>query len=246
MSDASLSNRPFYLTMPAPCPYLPDQLEQRVVSELRRDGDGALFDRLSEAGFRRSMGWMYRPACPFCQACVPVRIPAADFAWTRGFRKTLKRSADLTFEEQQPRFEEEHYELFRRYVASRHGDGGMAHMGVAEYREMVESSPGNAMLVTFRDVEGKLVAASLTDRLRSGLSGVYKYFEPEMDRRSLGTFIILWHIRRCIEIGLDHVYLGYWIADCRKMAYKTRFRPLEAMTRDGWRPFDQASASTRE
>ncbi|MEZ5846111.1 MAG: arginyltransferase [Geminicoccaceae bacterium] len=226
------------MTLPSPCPYLEGRTEQRVVAEIRRQGDRQLFDQLSEAGFRRSMGWLYRPACPSCQACVPVRILAGSFEWTRSFRKIVKRNADITWSEGPAVHDDEHFELFRRYIASRHGDGGMASMGEAEYREMVENAPENTLVASFRDADGRLVAACITDRMRNGLSGVYKFFDPDEERRSLGTFAILWHVWRCVELGLDHVYLGYWIANCRKMSYKTRFRPMEMMSREGWVPFD--------
>ncbi|MEZ5837936.1 MAG: arginyltransferase [Geminicoccaceae bacterium] len=238
MSDPHAPIRPFYMTLPSPCPYLPGQTEQRVVAEMRRRGDDEVFNHLSEAGFRRSMGWLYRPACPTCQACVPVRIPAASFNWTRNFRKIVNRNNDVTWSEGPATYDAEHFALFRRYIASRHGDGGMASMGEAEYREMLENAPSNTVLVSFRDSENRLVAASITDRMRNGLSGVYKYFDPDEERRSLGTYAILWHVRRCIELEVDHVYLGYWIANCRKMSYKTRFRPLERMSREGWVSFE--------
>ena len=130
----------------------------------------------------------------------------------------------LRIEECETRFDKEHFGLFQRYIASRHGDGGMAEMGTDEYREMIERSSERTRLVEFRDESGRLVAASLTDHMRNGLSGVYKYFDPEEEKLSLGTFVILWHVERCLELGLEHVYLGYWIGDCRKMVYKTPFR----------------------
>ena len=165
MSDVHSPIRPFYLTLPSVCPYLADRVEQRVVAELRPSADERMFDELSEVGFRRSQGWMYRPACPGCQACIPVRIPVADFNWTRAWRKIVNRNADLTFEELPARFHAEHYDLFRRYIASRHGDGGMAKMTDADYREMVDTGIERTMLVSFRDARGVLKAVSLTDRL---------------------------------------------------------------------------------
>lgn len=235
MSDIHKPIRPFYLTLPSPCPYIEGRMEQRVVAEMRPEGDEALFDQLSEAGFRRSQRWLYRPACPSCQACVSVRVPVAQFEWTRSWRKIWNRNADLVGEELPSRFDADHFALFRHYVTSRHGDGGMASMVEADYREMVESAPSTSILVAFHDRDGQLKAVCLTDRMRRGMSGVYKFFDPQDERRSLGSYVILWHIKRCLELGMRHLYLGYWIAESRKMSYKTRFRPIEMLTSEGWR-----------
>lgn len=202
------------------------------------------FDLLTAAGFRRTQRWVYRPACPACNACIPVRIPVDRFLWTRGFRRVRKRNRDLRAEEGPPRATAEQYALFARYLASRHGDGGMADMTFADYREMVEEAAEGTMLVEFRDASARLLGVTLTDRVGDGLSGVYKFFEPEAERRSLGTFIVLWHVERARELGLRHVYLGYWIADCRKMSYKSRFRPLERLEGAHWVPFEPAAPGT--
>ncbi len=134
---------------------------------------------------------------------------------------------------------DEQFALFHRYLEARHDDGGMVKMDMADYAEMVERGPAASRLVEARDQEGRLVAVSLTDRLRSGFSGVYKFFEPAEPRRSLGTFMILWHVVRARELGLPYVYLGYWIAESPKMAYKARFRPMEQLTALLWRPLPE-------
>ncbi|HET6519458.1 MAG TPA: arginyltransferase [Geminicoccaceae bacterium] len=242
-STAVAAMKLFYSTDPAPCPYLPGRMERRLVTFL--DGDDgagdARHDELLRAGFRRSHSAVYRPACPGCEACVPVRVPVARFAWTRTWRRVLRRNADLAALERPTGATAEQFELFRRYVGARHGDGGMSGMGWGDYRAMVEDSPASSRLVEFRTPEGRLIAVSLTDRVPSGLSGVYKFFEPdESRRRSLGSFAILWHVRRAAELGLPHVYLGYWIARSPKMAYKARFRPQERLTPDGWREIEAA------
>lgn len=198
-------------------------------------GDARL-DLLTEAGFRRSQGFLYKPACPDCQACVPVRIEVARFAPGRSFRRIVKRNADLAWAELPPRSTDEQFALFQRYLRHRHQDGGMVRMDRDAYREMVEVAPASTRVVEFRAPDGTLVGVSLTDRLRSGLSGVYKFFAPELEPRSLGTFIILWHVERARALRLPYVYLGYWIAQSRKMAYKVRFAPLERLEGAGWLP----------
>ena len=224
----------FFGTLAQPCPYLPGRIESKVVTELAGPDAVALHDKLTRAGFRRSHTLAYKPACPGCNACVPVRIPVADFRYTRSFRRVAQRNVGLVAQERRPHATEEQFTLFARYQASRHGNGGMALMSFEDYRSMVEDSTVDTMIVEFRDADGRLAAAALTDRLSDGLSGIYKFFDPDQARDSTGTFIVLWHVERARELGLPYVYLGYWIADCRKMAYKTRFRPIEAHGPAGW------------
>jgi leucyl-tRNA---protein transferase len=228
----------FYSTEPAPCPYLPGRQERRLVTFL----EGALAERRHELlvrhGFRRSQGIAYRTACPGCNACVPVRIPVARFRWRRTYRRIWRHNADLVAEERPPRATIEQYRLFRRYLESRHPDGGMADMAFDGYRVMVEDTPLQTLVVELRDAAGRLVACSLTDRSPTALSGVYKFFDPDQAARSLGSHVILWHVHRAQEQGLEHVYLGYWIAESPKMAYKARFQPLERLTTRGWEPLE--------
>jgi arginine-tRNA-protein transferase len=153
-------------------------------------------------------------------------------------RKTWRRNADLKTRVVEAAATLEQYDLFDRYQKQRHRDGGMATMTFADYRAMVEETPVDTRLVEARDAAGELVAVSLTDWVRDGLSGIYKFFEPDMGDRSLGTYLILWHVDWAAQNGLDHVYLGYWIADCGKMAYKARFTPLEMLTEHGWREME--------
>lgn len=236
----------FYTTDLAPCPYLAGRQERRLVALADAGGEGGRLDLLTEAGFRRSQGFLYKPVCPGCRACVPVRIDVARFAPGRSFRRVLRRNAELRWRELPPRTTDEQFALFHRYLRHRHGDGGMARMDREAYREMVEAAPAATRLVEFRDSCGALVGVSLTDRLRSGLSGVYKFYEPALEPRSLGTFIILWHVERARELGLPYVYLGYWIAQSRKMAYKTRFAPLEHLEGAAWRPLAGATPGAQE
>lgn len=228
----------FYTTDLAPCPYLPHRQERRLVALAEADRGDARLDLLTEGGFRRSQGFLYKPVCPGCTACVPVRIVVDGFTPGRSFRRVLSRNRDLCWVETQNQSTDEQFALFQRYLRRRHQDGGMVRMDREAYREMVEVAPASSRLVEFRDSGGTLVGVSLTDRLRSGLSGVYKFFAPELEQNSLGTFIILWHIERARELGLPYVYLGYWIAQSRKMAYKVRFAPLERLDGAIWRACD--------
>ncbi len=244
--DGLRASRRFYATDLSPCPYRTGRLERRLVTLLEPNGEADALDRLTIAGFRRSRRFLYRPVCPDCRACVPVRIVVDDFVPSRTFRKVLKRNRDLSVQECPPRATREQYALFRRYVTHRHGDGRMAEMRWRDYVEMIEESTSLTRLLEVRDRDGSLIGASLTDYVASGLSGVYKFFEPTTPERSLGTFIILWHVQRARELGLPYVYLGYWIADCRKMAYKRRFMPLEALEGGMWVRVPEVPDEARE
>jgi leucyl-tRNA---protein transferase len=231
----------FFATELAPCPYLAGRLERRLVTALDRPDPDRRHDQLVLAGFRRAQTYAYRPACPGCRACVPVRIPVDRFRLTRGWRRILRHNADLVGAEREPAATEEQFDLFRRYLIGRHAEGGMAAMSWADYRAMVNDSPVAGIVAEWRRPDGSLIAVSLTDRCATGLSGVYKFFDPHEARRSLGSLVVLWHVQRARELGLPYVYLGYWIADSVKMAYKVRFQPLEELTLDGWRPMQAAS-----
>jgi arginine-tRNA-protein transferase len=226
----------FYLSRPAPCPYLAGREEQMVFTDLASaDDPAALHDQLSRAGFRRSQAIAYKPNCRGCGACVPVRVPVRGFRATRSQRRVARRNEGVLGRELPPVALSEHFQLFRRYIRSRHGDGGMAGMSFDDYRAMVQESPVSTRLIEFRDRAGALHGVCLTDTLDDGLSLVYSFFEPDLAADSPGSFIIMWHIEQALRRGLPFVYLGYWIDGSRKMAYKTRFRPVEALGPEGWR-----------
>ncbi len=226
------------------CSYLPDREEQMVLTDLRSADDPArLHETLNQAGFRRSHQVAYRPACIGCDACVPVRIPVVDYRASRSHRRILRRNRDLEVHVAAPDATPEHHALFRRYIEARHQGGGMSMMDDDDFREMVSDTPVDTRLVEARTAEGLLVAVSLTDWMENGLSGVYKFFDPQLARRSLGTWLILWHIAHARETGRDHVYLGYWIAASQTMSYKGNFRPLQSLTDNGWVDLPPRSAT---
>ncbi len=227
----------FYGTAAQPCPYIEGRSECKAVTELTGPHAPHLHDMLSRAGFRRSHGIAYRPACRGCHACVPVRVVVDQFRASRSMRRVLKRNADLTPRERPAIATLEQYDLFEAYEVSRHGDGDMAMMDFTDYRAMVEDSPVDTRIVEFRDPEGRLAAVTLTDWLSDGLSGVYKFFAVDRARASPGTHVILWHIEQARALGLPYVYLGYWIGESPKMAYKMRFQPLHALRGEQWVPF---------
>ena len=235
----------FYTTAPLPCPYLPGRTERKIVTELSGTEAEALHERLSRAGFRRSHNIAYAPVCPGCQACVPIRVVSEEFMPDRTQRRILRANADLTVSEMPARATAEQFTLFQRYQKNRHADGDMAAMGYYDYRAMIEDTPISTGILEFRDARDRLLGACLTDWLADGLSAVYSFFDTDEDKRSLGTFAVLWLIGRARSLGLPYVYLGYWVPESRKMAYKARFRPSEILISGAWhRLGDDAEVNT--
>jgi arginyl-tRNA--protein-N-Asp/Glu arginylyltransferase len=231
----------FYTTAPLPCPYLPGRTERKIVTELSGTEAEALHERLSRAGFRRSHNIAYAPVCPGCQACVPIRVVSEDFTPDRTQRRILRANADLTVSEMPARATAEQFTLFQRYQKNRHADGDMAAMGYYDYRAMIEDTPISTGILEFRDARDRLLGACLTDWLADGLSAVYSFFDTDEDKRSLGTFAVLWLIGRARSLGLPYVYLGYWVPESRKMAYKARFRPSEILMSGAWHRLDDGA-----
>ena len=234
----------FYLTAPSACPYLPGQEERKVFTHIIGRRAGALNDTLTQSGFRRSQTIAYRPACETCRACVSVRVKAQEFRASRSMRRVLDHNHGLIGTAVQAQATNEHYSLFRAYVDARHGEGGMADMSALDFAMMVEDSHIETRLIEYRrrgpDTaihgrgQGPLLGVSLTDVLGDGLSMVYSFFDPEINESSPGTFMILDHIARARTMGMPHVYLGYWVENSRKMAYKARFRPQDRLGMNGW------------
>ena len=236
MTDQRSTRVPqFFLTPGGPCPYLPGKTERKVFARLGGNLAQPLSEALTHSGFRRSQSIAYRPACEGCSACVSVRIRCGDFQISRSQRRILRRGDGLSRAEVAAEATREQFALLRTYLDSRHPGGGMSDMGLFDYVAMVEETPVNTHIVEYRKAgNGALVACALTDRLRDGLSMVYSFFHPGEVSRSLGTYMILDHVRAAQEAGLPYVYLGYWVRGSDKMDYKIRFSPLEALTQSGW------------
>ena len=232
--------QPFFATAAVPCPYIAGRAERKLIVELSGGEAAAFYDDLSRAGFRRSHRFAYRPACGACEACVPVRIAVERFAHSRSTRRVRNLNRALTGTLMPARATQEQYRLFQEYQRSRHRDSEMAEMTYGDYRAMVEDTPVRTATVEFRDGPldqgGRLIAATLLDRLDDGLSAVYNFYAPDVERQSLGTWGILWLVEECQRRALPYVYLGYWIAQAPKMAYKGRFPALERLGPDGWIP----------
>jgi len=229
----------FFTTAPLPCPYFPDRVERRVVTELLGRNANTLHDVLTHAGYRRSHGIAYVPACPDCNACVAVRIPVDRFRPSKTQRRILNRNTGLHAAALPPNATEEQFVLFSAYQSSRHSGGDMEKMTGDDYRSLVEETNVATQIVEFRDEDETLIACCLIDLLSDGLSALYSFYDPDIQsRRSLGTYMILWLIRHAREQGLDYAYLGFWIEGCDKMSYKASYKPLEGFTSLGWLPME--------
>lgn len=209
-------------------------MERKLVTELSDTDAVTLHDTLSRAGFRRSHSIAYTPACPGCSACIPVRVVAKGFTPSRSQKRILSLNNQISTCEIVARATGEQFRLFSDYQHSRHSGSDMALMGFYDFRAMVEDSPVETGIIEFRNPEGRLVGAMLTDHMDDGLSAVYSFFDTTDSRLSFGTYMVLSLIERAQELSLPYVYLGYWIAGSAKMAYKTRFSPLEAFIAGSW------------
>lgn len=232
----------FYVTAPQPCPYLDGRMERKLFTALHGESAETLNDALSKQGFRRSQNVLYRPSCSDCAACLSARIDVAKFKPSKSQRRVLKRNSHLRRHVNSPWATEDQYDLFRRYLETRHADGGMADMDVFEYAAMIEESPIRTRVISYTDQEtDELISVCLSDLLDDGLSMVYSFFEPELAHQSLGKMMILDHIQIAQETGLPYLYLGYWVPGSAKMGYKSEFSGLEVYRHGKWQPVQDQS-----
>lgn len=227
----------FFLTVPHACSYLPDRKSTTLFLDPRQAPSHGVYDALSLLGFRRSGRHLYRPNCEGCQACQSVRIPVTEFAPNRTQRKIFKRNLDVTTRVVAARYRPEHYALYAHYIRARHSDGDMYPPSQEQYRSFLTLDEPYANLLELY-LDDTLIGVAAFDRLEHGLSAIYTFFavSEALDKRSLGTLAILKLIELCQEKDLNHLYLGYWIEECRKMRYKRAFSPLEVLDGRHWRP----------
>ncbi len=236
-TDSPLQRIQFYLTAPYDCSYLPGQRARSQVATPTHLIDSTAYGALIRAGFRRSGQFTYRPHCENCKACVPVRVVVAHFVPNRTQRRCLKRNQHFAARFLPLDFKDEHYALYRSYLGSRHAGGGMDRDGPDQYTQFLLSSNVDSVMVEFREGD-TLVMVSVVDQIEDGLSAVYTFFDPAYEKLSLGVYGVLWQIELARRLDLPYLYLGYWIGESRKMAYKKQYPPLEGLVDGRWQVLD--------
>ncbi|QPK65542.1 arginyltransferase [Methylomonas sp. LL1] len=231
---------PLWLTAKQDCSYLDDRLSQSAVIDPDFTMDTLLYSRLIEQGFRRSGDQVYKPHCNGCQACVPTRIPVAAFRANRKQRRCARRNAETQIVVKTPEFNERHFDLYRRYQIARHDKTSENEISREDYLHFLTSSWCDTWFVEFL-IEGRLAAIAVVDALDNALSAVYTFFDPAFDHFSPGVLAVLWQIDSARQLGLDYVYLGFWVKDCRKMRYKIEYQPLEGLIGRQWQPISEPS-----
>jgi arginine-tRNA-protein transferase len=232
-----LGKKQFFVTPAHPCSYLPGRDAQTLFFDPRETITTSTYQRLTEIGFRRSGSHLYRPHCATCNACIPSRLPVAEFRPNRRQRRVERRNDDIVIRMEEAAFTPRHYDLYSRYIAARHRDGDMYPPSRDQFRSFLLSQWSNTVFLSSY-LDDELVSVAVTDYHPGGLSAIYTFFDPALATRSLGVFSILRQVRLCRELDAPHLYLGYWIRECDKMRYKADYRPVELLINERWTRLD--------
>ncbi|MDX1489961.1 MAG: arginyltransferase [Pseudohongiellaceae bacterium] len=233
MNEEELAQIRFYQTAPHACSYLEGEEAITIFMDPEVELNKALYSRLINGGFRRSASHLYRPGCPQCSACISSRVRTREFERSKRFQRVWKRNDDLEVKEAKSVDSPELYELYARYINTRHKDGDMYPADQEQYQGFIQAKSCTTRFFVFY-LDQRPIAACVTDVLDHGLSAMYSFFDPDLDKRSLGTYMILWQIEQAKAMNLPYLYLGYWIKESAKMSYKTQYRPLELLINGQW------------
>ena len=228
-----LASLKFFVTPPHRCSYLPRQDATTLFADPHQPLDHESYERLSEMGFRRSGNYLYRPRCESCNACIPVRLKVADFKPSKRHKRIIKKNSDLKVNLIEPKFNPVHYRLYEQYINAKHADGDMYPPSPEQYENFLISSWSNTQFAEFQ-LNDQIIAIAVLDELSSAVSAVYTFYDPSLDKRSLGVYAVLWQITHTQSTGRDYLYLGYLINECKKMSYKKEYQPLEHFIVDAW------------
>jgi len=235
----------FYASTAEPCSYLDSKMAVSAFASPHIDMDMQTYNELIQHGFRRSGGYVYRPHCPSCHECVSVRVRLKKQQFSRNQLRTIRRNSDLVITCSKAKFVDEHFDLYKQYIGSRHSNGSMANPAKVDYHRFLICDWADTIFIEFR-LNKRLIAIAVADILSNGLSAVYTFFDPEFAVRSLGHLAILTQIDEAKSRGLDYLYLGYWIKECDKMNYKQRYKPLEGFRNDQWGLFQGITGQARD
>ena len=237
-NEQALERIQFYVTAPYACGYLPEQLSQSLIATPQHLVNGLQYSGLIQLGFRRSGQFVYRPHCEGCRACISVRLPVAEFQASRSQKRAFKQHQSLEVLINRPNFDEAQFNLYQAYQASRH-QGAEKEEGAAQYRDFLIQSNVDSLSVSFL-LNGQLKIVSIVDIVEDGISAVYTFYDTQDTQASYGTYSILWLIEWCKQLDLPYLYLGYWIQDSPKMAYKRNFMPQEALMNGQWQRIERS------
>lgn len=222
-----------FRTAPHACSYMEQRQAATIFVDPELTIDKSLNSRLSNFGYRRSGAHLYRPDCDTCKACIACRLSVNHFRIIGRHKRLWNRNQDLEVRETGELDDGEAFELYKRYINTRHRDGDMYPATREQFDAFIRTNVSTTLFYKFY-LQGQLVAVSVTDVLDQGLSAVYTFFDPDFAKRSLGNYAILWQLEKARELQLQYVFLGYWIKDCAKMQYKSTFRPIEMLVEGKW------------
>ena len=229
----SSQNIQLYITKSHDCSYIDGQQSKNLVPDPNLPMNLEIYSQLIQLGYRRSGDLVYRPHCAKCQSCIPCRVPVKHFTVRKTQRRCIARNNDLSINITPAHYSDEHFDLYQRYLSARHADGDMVNPDVDDYKNFLYCHWSNTHFIEFR-LEGELKAVAVTDKVNNGLSSVYSFFDTSQPERSLGNYCVLTQIDHALSLGLDYLYLGYWIDQNKKMQYKTDFRPTEVLLDNQW------------